>query len=175
MMPDLPLNADVPHAGAAPPRSGPPVGSIPLGRTIGTTSRPMPKEIKIRLGVLVGLMVWFVVATVGNFAIRCLFDGYAEAEPAMRFTLPMLLARLALGPVSSLAAGFACGALSRSIPVTAKFFAGLLVIFFVPVQYSLSTQLPLWYHLVFLASLAPLALPGARLTWPPALGARGAA
>ena len=47
----------------------------------------MPKTIKIAFVVLVGLVVWFVVATVGNFAIRRWVSGYAEAEPAMRFTL----------------------------------------------------------------------------------------
>ena len=130
---------------------------------------------KIVLGVLVGLVVWFVVATFGNFAIRGLVAGYAEAEPAMRFTLPMLLARLGLGAVSSVAAGFACAALLRSVPVAVKFLAGLLVIFFVPVHYSLWTQFPLWYHAVFLVSLAPLALLGARLARTLASAANGAA
>jgi hypothetical protein len=135
----------------------------------------MPKAMKIVLGVLVGLVVWFVVATVGNFAIRGLVAGYAEAGPAMRFTLPMLLARLGLGAVSSVAAGFACGVLLRSVPIAVKFFAGLLVIFFVPVHYSLWTQFPLWYHVVFLVSLAPLALLGARLAQPLASAAKDAA
>jgi hypothetical protein len=134
----------------------------------------MPKAMKIVLGVLVGLVVWFVVATVGNFAIRGLVSGYTEAEPAMRFTLPMLLARLGLGAVSSVAAGFACGALLHSVPIAVKFFAGLLVVFFVPVHYSLWTQFPLWYHVVFLVSLAPLALLGARLAQPLASKAKGA-
>ena len=164
--PNPSLNAEVPHAGLR-PRSGPPVSFISLGRTIRAMSWPMSKAIKIALGILVGLVVWFVVATFGNFAIRGLITGYADAEPAMRFTLPILLARLGLGAVSSLAAGFACGALSRSTPVTIKLFAGLLVVFFIPVHYSLWTQFPLWYHLVFLASLAPLALLGAMLTQPP--------
>ena len=135
----------------------------------------MRKMLRIVLVVLVGLVVWSVVATVGNFAIRALISGYAEAEPTMRFTLPMLLARLGLGAVSSLAAGFACAAPSRSVPIAVKFFAGLLVIFFIPVHYSLWTQFPLWYHVVFLGSLAPLALLGARLAQPLASEAKGAA
>ena len=135
----------------------------------------MPKAMRIVLGLIVGLVVWFVVATAGNFVIRSLVPGYAEAEPAMRFTLPMLLARLGLSAVSSVAAGLACGALLRSVPVAVKFLAGLLVIFFVPVHYSLWTQFPLWYHAVFLVSLAPLALLGARLARPLASAANGAA
>jgi len=123
----------------------------------------MRKAIKILLGVSVGLVVWSVVATVGNFAIRGLVSGYAEAEPAMRFTLPMLLARLGLGAVSSLAAGFACAALVRSVPIAVKLFAGLVVLLFLPVHYSLWAQFPVWYHVMFLVSLAPLVLLGARI------------
>ena len=134
----------------------------------------MLKSMRIVLGVLVGLVVWFVVATVGNFAIRGLVAGYAAAEPAMQFTLPMLLARLGLGAVSSVAAGFACRALLRSVPIAVKFFAGLLVFFFVPVHYSLWAQFPLWYHVAFLVSLAPLALLGARSAQSGASAASGA-
>lgn len=122
----------------------------------------MSKATKIVLGVLVGMVVWFVVATVGNFAIRAGFAGYREAEPAMQFTVPMLLARLVLGAVSSVAAGWACGALTRSAPPAAPLFAAVLVIVFIPVHYGLWVQFPLWYHVVFLVSLAPLALLGAR-------------
>jgi hypothetical protein len=129
---------------------------------------------RIVLGLLVGLVVWFVVATAGNFVIRNLLSGYAEAEPAMRFTLPMLLARLGLSAVSSVAAGLACGALLRPVHVAVRYFAALLVAFFVPVHYSLWAQFPLWYHVVFLASLAPFALLGAWLALPRAAEANGA-
>ena len=63
----------------------------------------MPKPIKIVLAVLIGFVVWFVVATVANLLIRTSLSGYAEAESATRFTLPMLLARLAVGGLSSVA------------------------------------------------------------------------
>ena len=135
----------------------------------------MRKAIKILLGVSVGLVVWSVVATVGNFAIRGLVSGYAEAEPAMRFTLPMLLARLGLGAVSSLAAGFACAALVRLVPIAVKLLAGLVVLLFLPVHYSLWAQFPVWYHVMFLVSLAPLVLLGARLARPRAADQSGAA
>ena len=135
----------------------------------------MPKALKIVLGVLIGLVVWIVVATVGNFVIRALVSGYAEAEPAMRFTLPMLLARLGLGALSSAAAGFVCAASLRSVPNAVKLLAVVLVILFVPVHYSLWAQFPLWYHVVFLVSLAPLVLLGAVLARPSASEAKGAA
>ena len=121
----------------------------------------MPKSIKIVLAVLIGFVVWIVVATGANLLIRALLPGYADAELAARFTLPMLLARLAVGAVSSLAAGVACALFARTISAAVKAFAVALVLLFVPVHYWLWAQFPLWYHTVFLVSLAPLVLVGA--------------
>ena len=135
----------------------------------------MPKAIKIVLGVLIGFVVWFVVATVGNLIIRGMVPGYTEAEPATRFTLPMLFARLGLGAVSSVAAGLVCALSVRSAPSAVVFFAVALVLFFIPVHYSLWVPFPLWYHAAFLLSLAPLVWFGAKLSRAVASEGRSAA
>ena len=121
----------------------------------------MARLVKIALVVLTGLMVWFIVATVGNLLIRAIVPGYAEVERTFRFTLVMLLARLALGAVSSVVAGLACALAARSIPAAVRVFAVALVLLFLPVHYSLWTDFPVWYHVLFLVSLAPLAIVGA--------------
>jgi hypothetical protein len=135
----------------------------------------MHKAIKILLGVLVGLIVWTVVATIGNFAIRALISGYAEAEPAMRFTLPMLLARLALAPSAHWPRALPVPRSCARSRIAAKFLAGLLVIFFIPIHFvvdAISSLVTTWS---FLVSLAPLVLLGARLAGPIASGKKGAA
>jgi hypothetical protein len=134
----------------------------------------MANAIRIVISVVIGFVVWFVVATVGNLAVRAVLPGYAEAEPAMIFTLPMLLVRLGLSVVSSIVAGFACAMALRSHPRAVKFFAFALVVFFLPVHYSLWARFPLWYHVVFLVSLAPLVLVGAKLVWPRIVGKQSA-
>jgi hypothetical protein len=123
----------------------------------------MRRFVKILLGIAVGLIVWFVLATVGNLLLRAAIRGYTEAEPTFQFTLPMLLARLALGAISSVVAGLACARSIRSIPRVAWAFAVVLVLLFLPVHYRLWAQFPPWYHAVFLVSLAPLVLLGAHL------------
>ena len=135
----------------------------------------MPKPIKFVFVILIGFVVWFVVATVANLLIRASLPGYAEAELATRFTLPMLLARLVVGGVSSMAAGFVCALSARSVPVAVKVFAVALVLFFIPVHYSLWAQFPLWYHATFLVSLAPLVLVAAWIARRFASPARSAA
>jgi hypothetical protein len=128
----------------------------------------MPNWLRAVLAITVGFVVWFVVATVGNFAIRLLFPGYAEVEKAMNFSLAMLLARLVLGAGASIAAGVACAAVRSSTRLPRYVFALLLFALFVPVHVSLWDKFPIWYHIIFLGSLAPLVVLGTKL-----LGSRG--
>jgi hypothetical protein len=128
----------------------------------------MPNWLRVVLAIAAGFIVWFAVATVGNIAIRWFLPGYAEVEKAMDFSLGMLLARLVLGAAASLAAGAACVGVGRSSRVAVYLFSILLLALFIPVHVSLWAKFPLWYHAVFLGSLIPLVILGARL-----LGLRG--
>jgi hypothetical protein len=115
------------------------------------------------LAVLAGFVTWFAVATLGNFLIRALLPGYVAVEHSMAFTLPMMVARLGLGVVSSLVAGFACSAVARGNMGAVYGCAAVLLLCFLPVHYNLWHVLPVWYHLFFLLTLAPLILLGAAM------------
>ncbi|HTS22487.1 MAG TPA: hypothetical protein VMN79_11845 [Casimicrobiaceae bacterium] len=123
----------------------------------------MPHWLRTAVAILAGFVVWFAVATVGNFVIRWLVAGYSDVEKAMQFTSGMLVARLILGAVASVAAGAACASIGRSTPLAIYLFAVLLLALFVPVHVGLWATFPAWYHIVFLGSLIPLAVLGARL------------
>ena len=116
--------------------------------------------IRSTMAVVRGVVTWVLVATVCNWALRAGFSGYAAAEPAMAFTLPMLFGRLAVGLIASLAAGVACGAISRSQRPAGAVLAALMVLTFLPVHYKLWAVFPVWYHLFFLMTLAPVVLAG---------------
>jgi hypothetical protein len=113
--------------------------------------------------VIISVVTWFLVATVGNLLLRALLPGYTAVEAAMSFTLPMKLARLALGLISSLSAGIVCAAMANPGSQAAKVVAGIMVALFIPVHYMLWAKFPVWYHLFFLLSLAPAVLLGASL------------
>jgi hypothetical protein len=131
-----------------------------------TRSMTMPKSIRIALAIVVGFVAWFAVATLGNLILRAILAGYGDVERAMTFTPTMLVARLVLGIVSSVAAGLACTAVARAAPRTAYLLAAALVVFFLPVHHSLWARFPVWYHAAFLISLVPGVLFGARLARP---------
>lgn len=115
------------------------------------------------LGCIGGLAAWAVIVTLIDIGLRHAMPGYAQAEPALTFTFSMKIARLAMAAVTSLAAG----AIIRSIaPASeaAPWVVGLLIVaLFVPAHIRIWHQLPIWYHLFFLGTLAPFVALGARL------------
>ena len=114
------------------------------------------------LAMIVGLAVWVLVASLLNRGLRIGFAGYAAAEPAMTFTLGMKLARLLLGALSSLAAGATTRLMAPSRKALPWVLGVILLALFIPVHAQVWTKFPVWYHLVFLGTLAPLvALGGA--------------
>lgn len=119
--------------------------------------------VKAIAGVAGGLVVWTLVATLGNLVLRFAWPGYAGVEKAMTFTVGMLIGRLVLGAVSSLCAGVTVAAIAKRHDRIVALFAGILFLVFIPVHYRLWTNFPLWYHLVFFVSLVGMTLLGAAL------------
>ena len=81
----------------------------------------------------------------------------------MTFTLTMMICRLIVGLISSLCAGFVCALISPSSRLAPKVAAVIMVLLFLPVHYMLWAKFPIWYHLFFLITLAPMMLIGAAL------------
>lgn len=113
-------------------------------------------------GIIAGLVAWVVVVTVLNFGLRAWLPGYVQAEPAMQFTLGMKIARLSIGALSSLGAGAIVRTITRA--KLAPWIVGLVLLaLFVPDHIHIWNKFPIWYHLTFLVTLAPLVALGARL------------
>lgn len=115
------------------------------------------------LAVIGGLVAWMAAVTLINLGIREALPGYAAAEPTLDFTLPMMMARLAMAAVASIAAG----AVIRSVAPASKaapWIVGVaMLLFFLPVHVQIWARLPVWYHLFFLITLPPFFALGARL------------
>ncbi|HEX4159123.1 MAG TPA: hypothetical protein VHY79_11655 [Rhizomicrobium sp.] len=116
-------------------------------------------------GIVAGFVAWWAVATILDIGLRLWLPGYVQAEHAMLFTLPMKIARLSIAVVAAVAAG----AVVRVVAPASRWapwIAGLvLLLLFVPVHAHIWSKFPVWYHLTFLLTLAPLVVIGAHL-WP---------
>jgi len=116
------------------------------------------------LALLAGLALWVLVASLLNRGLRAGLPGYALAEPTLNFTLAMKIARLVLGALASLAAGAAVGLIAPTRTGLAWILGAIILAAFIPVHVQLWTKFPVWYHLVFLGTLAPLVALGTALT-----------
>jgi uncharacterized protein (DUF983 family) len=125
----------------------------------------MKQGLNLVLAAVAGFFTWWIVATVLDRALRLAWPEYAVAVPTMTFSLSMLLARLVEGALCTLAAGALAAWIGRasSSRRAAVAMAALLLLFFVPTHAMIWSHFPVWYHLTFLGSLAPLTLLGARL------------
>jgi len=116
------------------------------------------------LGVVAGLAVWVVVASIAGVIMRGAWREYANVADAMTFTLPMMLARLAIGMVATLAGGLVTAVIARRSALARLMSGLLLLVVFVPQHIMLWDKFPVWYHLTFLASLVPLTYVAGNIT-----------
>lgn len=114
-------------------------------------------------GVAAGFVAWVVVVTILNWGLRLWLPGYAQVEHAMIFTLTMQAARLTIAAVTSIAAGVVVRAIAPASRWAPWILGLLLLALFVPDHIQLWTRFPVWYHLTFLVTLAPLVALGAML------------
>jgi len=119
------------------------------------------------LGVVVGLAVWVLVVSVAVLVMRETWPSYARVADAMTFTLPMMMARLAIGAGATLAMGLATAVVSRRSLGATLAAGALLLLAFIPEHIRLWDKFPIWYHLTFLLSLVPLAYLGGMRTGAP--------
>lgn len=111
------------------------------------------------IGVMAGLAVWLAMTFIAGFIMRATWPEYVSVADAMTFTLPMMLARLSIGVVATVALGFVVARITHSTLV--RLLPGLiLLIVFIPEHVMLWDKFPIWYHLWFLLSLVPLTYVG---------------
>ena len=115
------------------------------------------------IAVIVGLAVWIGVATVAGAIMRAAWPAYASVADAMTFTLPMMIARLSIGAVATVVAGWVAAIITRRSTLATLLPGVVLLAGFIPQHVMLWEKFPVWYHLTFLLSLIPLAFLGGKL------------
>lgn len=118
---------------------------------------------KIPVGALINAITWIALLTLVIIPVRLAWPEYAAAEPAREYTLTMMVMRLSLSAVASLAGGWLAGLSvreSRFVPLAGGL---LLLAMSIPWHIDIWDKYPVWYHLTFLTSLPILAFIGGRL------------
>src|SRR5262245_34401582 len=116
------------------------------------------------LGVVAGLVAWLIIVLVVGEIMRRSWPAYASVADAMTFTLPMMIARLSIGALATLAAGLVTAVIVPQSTVTRLLPGVLLLVAFIPQHIMLWDKFPIWYHFTFLLSLVPLTYAGGALS-----------
>jgi hypothetical protein len=117
-------------------------------------------KLKLRFGAALagGCVTALAIALTATLAARTLWPAYAAAEPRKAYTLVMLVVRLAVG--ASCAAGSAGVAtiIARDTGRAAWWLGGFLLAISLPMHlYYEWADFPVWYHLLYLFYLMPIA------------------
>jgi hypothetical protein len=116
------------------------------------------------LGVVAGLAAWVAIVMAAGAIMRLTWPAYASVADAMTFTLAMMMVRLAIGFLATMAAGLITAVVVPRSTVTTLMTGVLLLVAFIPQHISLWDKFPIWYHLTFLLSLVPLTYVGG-MSW----------
>jgi len=112
--------------------------------------------VKAIIANVAGLVAWIAVVAVAGVLMRSSWPAYSRVADEMTFTLPMMLARLSIGALATLAAGWVTAAIVAR-PMLVRLMPGLVLLAaFIPQHIALWNNFPVWYHLTFLLSLVPL-------------------
>lgn len=121
---------------------------------------------KTALGVVTGLVGWVALASIAGLILRASWPDYAAVADSMRFTLPMLIARLTISAVTLLVAARLTTLIAPRATVATVILGVVLLAAFVPIHIGVWDRFPVWYHLTFLLTLVPLCVVGGRLGFP---------
>jgi len=114
-------------------------------------------------GIVAGLIVWVVVATILDIGLRTTIPAYHAAEATLDFTLTMKVARLTLAALASIAAGATAQTVASGSKAAPWVVGIVLLAMFLPEHLRIGARLPLWYHLFFLVTLIPFVGIGAQM------------
>ena len=108
------------------------------------------------LAVVAGLLTWVIMTIVAGLIMRGAWPEYAAVADAMTFSVPMMLVRLSVGAVATLAAGCIAALVARQSTRATLTTGLILLMLFIPQHVMLWARFPIWYHFTFLLSLVPL-------------------
>jgi len=122
---------------------------------------------RLVLGIVAGLVAWFVAITAIGFVLRLLAPDVGAALVA-HTTVVAMAERLAISFIGSLFGGWMAATIGKG-QRAAMITGVIMLIIFVPYHLFGSdqhgpiwTSFPLWYHLTFFVSLPLLAILGGR-------------
>lgn len=119
---------------------------------------------RLIVGTFAGVVAWLLVVAALGIVVGFAWPQMAAIRDMTLLTFPMLVTRLSISAIGSIAGGVLAANIGRDA-VKAPLGAGvLLLIVFVPYHLTIWNNFPVWYHLTFFLSLPVMSLFGGWLT-----------
>jgi hypothetical protein len=130
--------------------------------------------VRIILGVIVGFVAWSIIWVGGDEAIAMLspqwygahklaFEKAAFNKTPFEASSAILIFNLVRSMITSLLAGYLAVFVANEAKRTTMILGVLLLIVGVYFETTYWDQVPIWYHLIFLALLVPVTMLGGKL------------
>jgi hypothetical protein len=114
-----------------------------------------------RVGAIVaGLAAFAALEFAAGQAAKAIWPAYALAAPTRTYSLDILLVRLGVGALATLAVGALSAKMDRGAQQAALMFGVALLLISVVWHIRIWDQYPAWYHLGWLACIVPAAMLG---------------
>ena len=120
-------------------------------------------------GVVIALIGWFALGTIGFIAVDLAWPEFAAANKAFNatqavlFDQPMMIARISVAAAASIISAWLAALTVRDNRIAPLAGGLVLLALFVPNHIAIWDKFPLWYHLTFLSGLPVLAFLGGKL------------
>lgn len=123
----------------------------------------MSKVIRAIGALVAGVLAWKAVANLATLLGQLMWPAYAAVETQRTFTLDMLLSRLAVGALATVVFGIVVAWVTRGDKKSVALITIMWLAYSVVDHIIVWDDFPVWYHLLYLAYIAPLVLHGAKM------------
>ena len=113
---------------------------------------------RLSVGVMVGGLTAVGLALTAVLLARRVWPAYAAAEPTKAYSLVMLVSRLTAGSLCTAGAAAVTTVVARDRGQAAWWLGGLFLAISLPHHvFQVWADYPVWYHVVYLSYLVPIA------------------
>ncbi|MES2058192.1 MAG: hypothetical protein V4564_19810 [Pseudomonadota bacterium] len=118
----------------------------------------MKITLRLCVGLVAGCITAVALALAATFVARTLWPDYAAAEPEKAYSVAMLLSRLAAGAFCTAGAACVTTIIAGDNGKAASWLGGVFLAVSLPIHLCrVWADYPVWYHLLYLSYLVPVA------------------
>ena len=115
------------------------------------------KPIKTVLGILVGLVAYMIIGSLGLSLLSIIWADHAISSKDKSFTFAMLLSRLLIAIFASIVAGIGATKISNDNGKSAWFVGAIIFCIAAYIHFFMVwSDYPVWYHFAYLLPIIPI-------------------